>query len=51
MFGYRYGQSDVMRFIESRSATAVIVAILRVSVNLFLIVAVWFMVRRNFKAE
>jgi len=49
VFGYRYGQSDVMRFIESRSA--IIVAILRVSVNLFLIVAVWFMVRRNFKAE
>lgn len=55
VFGHFYGQSDVMRFIDPHSATAVIVAILgnasRVSVNLFLIVAVWFMVGRDFKAE
>lgn len=55
VFGHFCGQSDVMRFIELHSATAVIVAILgnasRVSVNLFLIVAVWFMVGRDFKAE
>lgn len=55
VFGHFCGQSDVMRFIEPHSATAVIVAILgnasRVSVNLFLIVAVWFMVGSDFKAE
>lgn len=55
VFGHFCGQSDVMGFIEPHSATAVIVAILgnasRVSVNLFLIVAVWFMVGRDFKAE
>lgn len=55
VFGHFCGQSDVMRFVDPHSATAVIVAILgnasRVSVNLFLIVAVWFMVGRDFKAE
>ena len=55
VFGHFCSQSDVMKFIEPHSATAVIVAILgnasRVSVNLFLIVAVWFMVGRDFKAE
>ncbi len=55
VFGHFCGQSDMMRFVESHSATAVITTILgnasRVSVNLFLIVAVWFMVGREFKAE
>lgn len=55
VFGHFCGQSDVARFIEPHSATAVIVAILgnasRISVNLFLIIAVWFMVGKDFKAE
>ena len=55
VFGHFCGQSNAMEFIDPHSATAVIVAILgnasRISVNLFLIVAVWFMVGREFKAE
>ena len=55
VFGHFYGQSEMMRYIDPHSVTNIIVLIFgnasRISVNLFLIIAVWFMVEREFQAE